>query len=122
MDAATINGALHASQNRQIVNGSVQVSGNGQTIQFVPANGWAPGAFVEVFLDASATDVDGNSLNTGLSSIKTYEGTFTTGVDVSTNAPTPISTSPAPGASNIPLNAVIAVEYNVPLDSTSVNG
>jgi len=114
MNAATIPGALHVSQNGVLVSGTAQVTDSGQTIQFTPSSPFANGALVQVFLDTTAQDVDGNSLTA-------YQGSFTTAVNTSAISPSVVSTSPASGASSVPTNVVIDIASNETLNPTTVN-
>jgi hypothetical protein len=113
LNTATVAGALHVSQNGVLVNGTVNVTGNGQVIEFTPAAAWQNNALVQVFLDSTATDLAGNALNN-------YQGSFRTEVDSSTTAPQVVRTNPR-NTSGVVLNPVIELEYNEPLDSVTVN-
>jgi hypothetical protein len=114
MNAATVTDALHVSQNGTLVDGTVQVTGNGQAIQFRPTSPWASSALIQVFLEATAQDMKGNGVNP-------YQGSFRTASDPATTAPAVTAVSPSYGASNVALNPVIAIGYNEPLDPTTVN-
>jgi len=114
LNPSTVNGALHISQNGAVVSGTVQVTGNGQTIQFQPASALASNALVQVFLDATALDVDGNSVNS-------YQASFRTATDPLTTPPVEVAVNPVYGTSNVPLNPVIAIQYNEGLDPNTVN-
>src|SRR6185503_553285 len=48
MNVSTMSGALHISQNGVLVNGTTQVSGNGQVIQFTPSSPWLNNALIQV--------------------------------------------------------------------------
>jgi hypothetical protein len=113
LNAATVAGALHISQNGVLVNGTTNVSGNGQVIEFTPAAPWQNNALVQVFLDSSATDLAGNALNN-------YQGSFRTEVDPATTTPQVIRTNPR-NTSGVVLNPVIELEFNEPLDPATVN-
>jgi len=89
--------------------------GNGQVVQFTPTVPWAFNALIQVFLDASAGDSFGNS-------VYPYQGSFRTGADPAATVPVVTGTSPVYGSSNVPINAVITLGYNIPLDPASVNG
>ena len=77
---STIDGALHVSQNGVVVGGTVHVSGTGQTLHFQPDAPWTPNALIQVFLDASATDANGNRVHA-------YQGSFRTASDSQTDRP-----------------------------------
>src|SRR5579864_7854457 len=115
MNVATVAGALHVVQNGVVVSGTVQVRDGGQTIEFTPALPWQFNAVVEVNLDATALDVDGQTLNN-------YQGTFHTMLNLTTTAPALVATNPANGSSGAPTNTVIEAAFNVPLNAATVNG
>jgi hypothetical protein len=96
MDAA---GALHVSQNGEVVPGTAQTSGNGQVVTFQPTGPWVPNALIQVFLDGSARDSSGNG-------VYPYQGSFRTAEDPFTAIPIVTATSPAYGSGNVPLNVV----------------
>jgi hypothetical protein len=114
MNAATVQGALHVSQNGVLASGTTQVSDSGQVVVFAPSAPWQNNALIQVFLDGTAQDVDGNSLST-------YQGLFRTVPDTSTAAPTVVSTSPANNSFDAPTNGVIDVGFNEPLNPATVN-
>ncbi len=70
MNAGTLAGALHVAQNGQLVSGTTQVSDSGQVVVFTPSQPLPNGALVQVFVDETAQDTDGNSLTA-------YQGSFT---------------------------------------------
>jgi len=113
LNAASVAGALHISQNGVLVNGTTNVSGNGQVIEFTPAGPWQNNALVQVFLDSTATDLAGNPLNN-------YQGSFRTEIDPATTAPFVVRTSPR-NTNGVVLNPVIELEYNEPLDPATIN-
>ena len=115
LNAATVKGALHVTQNGELVTGgTITVSDNDQTIQFVPPQSWPYGALVQVFLDTTAQDLEGNAVNA-------YQGSFNTVGDPTTTAPMVVNTSPGVNVPNMPLNTVIDVGYSEPLDPNTVN-
>ncbi len=114
LNAATLSSALHVAQNGQLVNGTIQLVGNGQTIEFTPLAPWQYGATVQVFLDTTALDADGNTMNA-------YQSQFTTATDPVSTPPTIVNYSPALNAINMPLNTVVDIGYSEPLASSTVN-
>jgi hypothetical protein len=115
LDQTTIAGALLISQNGVLVNGTIRVTGNGQAIEFVPAVAWVKNALIQVFFDDRAKDLAGNALNN-------YQGSFRTVSDTSASAPTVVRSIPAQGTTDVPLNPVIEVEYNEPLNPATTIG
>jgi hypothetical protein len=115
LNAGTVSGALHISENGQLISGTAALAGDGQTIAFTPSSPWQYGALVQVFLDATAEDTDGNA-------VTAYQGSFTTVGDPSSTAPAVVNYSPQNGAQNVPLNAVMDIGYSEPLSASTVNG
>jgi hypothetical protein len=114
LNAGTIPGAVHAAVNGQIVPGTAKAVG-GQTIEFTPSSPWAYGALVEIFVDATAEDGNGNPLNA-------YRGAFTTVSNPETTAPAVVNYLPGNNASGVPLNTAIGAQYSEPLNASTVNG
>ncbi|VAW72830.1 hypothetical protein MNBD_GAMMA15-2036, partial [hydrothermal vent metagenome] len=71
LDAASVQGALHVSQNGSLVSGNVRVTIDGRAIEFVPDVSWLPNALIQVFLDSTAVDTAGNALFNYQSSFRT---------------------------------------------------
>jgi hypothetical protein len=113
LNAATVAGAFHVSENGVLVNGDLQVVGDGRTLEFTPARPWAHGALIQVFLDSTARDVAGNALNS-------YQGQFTVVEDPAQKAPYLVDTNINDSVS-LPLNPVIDLQFNEPLDPATVN-
>jgi len=114
MNVSTVQGALDVSQNGVLVSGTTQVTDNGQVIQFTPSVPWTNGALIQVFLNATAQDVNGNSLTA-------YEASFTTVANTSTVAPSAVSVSPVNAATGISTKLVIEVGFNETLNPATVN-
>jgi large repetitive protein len=115
MNVSTVQGALDVSQNGALVSGTTQVSDNGQVIQFTPSAPWSNGAAIQVFLNPTAQDVNGNSLTA-------YEGSFTTLANTSTVPPSGVSVSPAAnGATGVSTKLVIDIGFNETLNPSTVN-
>ena len=114
MNAATVPGAVHISQNGTLVSGTATVSSGGQAIVFTPSSPWQYGALVQVFLDATAVDTSGNT-------VTAYQGSFSTLPDPAVTAPGVVNSSPLLNATNVPLNAVMEVGYSGTLDATTLN-
>lgn len=114
LDPGTAPGALHVVQNGVVVNGTVQVIDNNQTILFQPALSWQNSALVQVFLDSTALDADGVPLNS-------YQSSFQTAANANTLAPALVAANPVNGGTGVPLNALVELGYNVPLNPVTVN-
>lgn len=113
MNTSTISGALHISQNGVLVNGTTQVTDSGQVIQFTPSTPFQNNALVQVFLDSTALDTDGNSLTS-------YQGSFSTAEDTTTTGPFIVNTNPT-NFSGIPTNVVMDLGFNETLNPSTVN-
>ena len=112
MNASTVPGALHISQNGQLVTGTVNVIDAGQTIVFTPTTAWQYGALVQVFLDTTAQGTNGNAAFS-------YQGSFSTVGNPATTAPS-IVNDPLLNASGVPTNAVVEIGYNEPLNVSTM--
>ena len=114
LNASTVTNAVHVSQNGQLVSGTVNVTNNGQTVQFTSTAPFQNASLIQVFLDTTATDTVGNYVNS-------YQSSFTTVSDPDTTAPGVVNDIPVNGAGNVPLNAVVEVAYNEPLNGATIN-
>jgi YD repeat-containing protein len=114
LNAGTVSGALHVTANGQVVSGSVSVVDNGQTIEFTPGSALAYGALVQVFLDTTAVDTVGNA-------VIGYQGSFTVVGDPAVAAPGVVNVSPMYGATGVPVNAVVRLQYSEALSAGTVN-
>jgi hypothetical protein len=113
LNPATVTGALHISQNGVLVAGTIQLSGNGQAIEFTPSVPFTLGAYVQVFLDASAQDTSGNAM-------QPYSGQFTVQGNPTAVGPTVVAYNPIYGSSGIALNVVPQVAYDQALAAGTV--
>lgn len=113
LDEASLDGALFVAQDGALVDGTVQVTGNGRTIEFLPAAPWLPDALVEVFLTASARDRAGNRLTS-------HHGLFTIAPDPRTTPPAVVRAFPM-NQTGVPLNVVVELETSEPLSPASVS-
>src|SRR4029078_4169861 len=80
LDPATVPEALHVSQNGTLGGGTVTGSSHGQGIECVPTSPWSYGAVLQVFLEATATDLNGTT-------VTAYQGTFRTLADPTPTGP-----------------------------------
>ena len=114
LNATTVAGALHLSQDGVLVSGSTSVSPDGRAIEFIPNAPWDHNALIQVFLDPSAQDLSGNALNN-------YQGSFRTVADPSTTRPFVVRHHPASSATGQPTNVVVEIEFNEALDAATVD-
>ncbi|MBD9358871.1 Ig-like domain-containing protein [Methylomonas albis] len=120
LKGSSLQSALHVSQNGVLVNGTVQLIGDGRTLVYTPAQPWVKEAYIEVFLDSTAQDQSGNALNSFHSQFRIEE-------DPAQKAPYVVNLNfnyyyyynnynP-----NLPLNPVIDLQFNEALDPSTVN-
>ena len=102
-----------ASQNGVLVSGTTTVGSNGQSIQFTPGAAFSAGTPIQVFLNSTAQDIYGNNLTN-------FTETFTIAGALANTAATAQVVNPFPNAANVPLNTVIQVEFNQPLQAGTV--
>lgn len=114
MNASTITGALEVTDNGTVASGSTQLFSNGQSIEFTPANTFNSGDLIQVFLNSTAQSADGVPLSI-------FAGQFTVAGSPTNTEALVVATNPINGASNVPLNTVIQVQYNQALAASSVN-
>jgi RHS repeat-associated protein len=119
VDPGTVNSSTLSLVNPsdgQTVSGTYSVSPDGLTITFVPGAPLAAGSGYYVnFAGNGITDLAGNQL----SSSPLY---FTTGTTASTSAPQVMGVSPANGASAVPINAQVVIQFNEPVDAAKLSG
>ena len=115
MNTASIERAFHVAQNGVLINGTLEVLDQGQTIRFTKAEPFAAGALVQVYLESTATDDSGNA-------VYDYSGYFNTLSSSALVGTSPYPTAYYPGNSmtGLPLNPAILVSYSEALDAASV--
>jgi len=86
----------------------------GSTATFTPTANLAPNTLYTATITTGAQNLAG----TGLAS--NYVWTFTTGTAVAV-APTVISTVPAAGATNVPVNQAVSATFSVPMNPATIN-
>jgi hypothetical protein len=113
LNTASLQAALHVSQNGVLINGSLQVIGNGRTLVFTPMQAWRKDAIIEVFLDSTAQDQAGNALTS-------YHGSFRIEEDPAQKIPYVVAVNTDDNVT-LPLNPVIDLQFNEALDVNTVN-
>ncbi len=114
MNAGSLPGALHVSQNGVLISGTTSVGSNGQSVEFTPSSGLSAAAAIQVVLDSTAQDIYSNYL-------QYFTGAFTVAGSL-TNTPAQVQVvNPFPNAPSVPLNTIIQVEYNQPLNANTIN-
>ena len=114
LDAATVPGGIVVTQNGVRVTGTTEVSAGGTSIEFTPGAPLLRNALIQITLDASIADLEGNALNVFQSSYRTLP-------DPSTEAAIAESVNPRNGATAVPTNSVLEVRFSEPLSAASVN-
>ncbi len=114
MNAATVSGALHVTDNGAVVPGTVQLFSNGQAIEFTPAAPFNLGDLIQVFLEPNALSADGVALSS-------FSGQFTVAGSPTKTAPVVQALNPFPNATNVPLNTTIQIAYSQPLLASTIN-
>ncbi len=113
MNAGTLSGALYVAQNGVPISGTTAVGSNGQSIEFTPSSALIAGVPVQVFLNSTAQDIYGNYL-------QYFAGSFTTAGSLTNTAAQAVAVNPFPNATNVPLNTIVQVEYNQPIQGSTV--
>jgi RHS repeat-associated protein len=125
IDPGTVNSntlTLNNDSSGQTIPGSYALSTNGLTITFVPsallaANTSYSVGFPGAGFGTGISDLAGNSL---LGTVPTLN--FTTGAAASTSAPRVTAISPASGATGVPINAQMLIQFNEPVNAAQLNG
>ncbi len=110
LDQATLVNSVHVSENGELISGSLNMSADGNVVEFIPDSPFAEGSLVQLFIDSTATDLSGNILNA-------YQSQFSvrdlSGVNLSV-----VNQAPS-GRINID-NPAIELRFNKSLDTTTV--
>ena len=96
-----------------LVPGMVQVEPDGRTASFVPDAPYGVNRSHDVTLTSGITDRAGNAL-------AEHSFSFTTAFEQDTERPSLFGASPVDGAINVPVNAVVVVEFDEPVSSLGV--
>jgi hypothetical protein len=117
VDAATVTGSnVVVAVNGNVYAGALQSAAGGYEVQFTPTVPFPNGAVVQWFF-SNVYDVNGDAFN-GDSGTFYVVGT----VNTATATPQVIGVSPAYGSSNVPTNAEVDIEYNLPISAASLAG
>ena len=115
INPATVNGALNVAVNGSVITGSVSVDATNQIVTFTPSAPLAGGSNVQVWFSSTATDSFGNTLYN-------YYTNFTVAPDLSTTAPSVGNSYPSCCTNPAPLNTVVDIQFNKPINYSTVNG
>jgi hypothetical protein len=111
MNPATLTTATFTISDNTVggnVAGMIQVDPDDRTVSFVPAQPFAVGRSFSVTLTSGITDAAGNPLSFRFFS-------FTTALAADTERPVLLGTSPADLAGNVPVNALVVLQFSEPL-------
>ncbi|MGB8011989.1 MAG: Ig-like domain-containing protein [Terriglobales bacterium] len=114
MNSSSLSNALFVSQNGVLISGTTSVGSNGQSIEFTPSSALLAGTAVQVFLNSTAQDIYGNYLTY-------FSGQFTTAGSITNTEALVQALNPFNGATGVPLNTAIQVEYDQPLKASTLN-
>ena len=114
INPSTVNGAINVAVNGAVISGSVSVDSTNQIVTFTPSAPLASGGIVQVWLSSAATDNFGNSLYT-------YYASFTVAPDLSTTPPSVVNAYPSCCNNPAPLNTVVDIQFNKPINYSTVN-
>ncbi|MGQ8365397.1 Ig-like domain-containing protein [Glaciecola sp. 1036] len=117
MDAASLEAAVRVSENGILIDdlGQVEVLEDNQTVRFVKDTPFSENARINIFLETNATDLEGNPANF-------YSGYFNTAPsesDLVGVRPQLQSYYPNYNQSNLPLNPLLILQFNEPMDDTT---
>ena len=98
------------------VAGTIQVDPTGTTASFIPQGFLGVGRTFSVVLNSMIEDSSGNSISGG-----GLYSNFATSFTPDTTAPQMVGTSPSSGATTVPLNALIVLDFSKPVDVISVS-
>ncbi|MGB0063168.1 MAG: Ig-like domain-containing protein, partial [Terracidiphilus sp.] len=105
---------IEVAQNGTPLPGSVQVIDNGYTLVFTPSATLQPGALIQWWTNSALTDT------TYSTPFNTASGYFFVAASTATLTPTVETMSPTNGSANIPLNSFFDVQFNTPLNASTV--
>ena len=114
INSATASGGLQVAQNNVAVTGTVQVLDNGFTLEFTPSSPFAPGALIQWWTTGSLTDTTYGTY------INTTSGYFYVASSTNTLVPAVQVSSPTHGTTTAALNTFVDLQFNTPLNPTTV--
>lgn len=114
INPATVEGAINVAVNGNLITGSASVDATNQIVTFTPAVPLPNGSTVQVWFSSNATDVFGNTLYN-------YYTSFSVAPDLSTVPPSVVNSYPNCCNNPAPINTVVDVEFNKPINFSTVN-
>jgi hypothetical protein len=115
IDPGTANSGIQVAQNNVAVPGTVQVLDSGYTLEFTPSVPWTPGALIQWWVNGSLTNTTYNTSFNGTS------GYFYVAASTDSLTPSVQVSIPSKYASNVPLNAIFDLQFNTPLNTSTIN-
>ncbi len=115
ISAASAGSGIQVAENNVNVPGSMTVTDNGYTLVFTPSSNWTPGALVQWWTTGSLMDTTYNT------PVNTTSGYFYVAASTSTLAPAVQVISPSNGSSGAGTNAIVDLQFNTPLNPSTVN-
>jgi len=115
INSANPDADIQVAQNNVAVPGTVQILDGGYTLVFTPSVPWTSGALIQWWTTGSMTDTVYNA------TFNTYSGYFFVAGSTATLTPALQTSSPANGTNPTPLNSIVDLQFNVPLNSATVN-
>ncbi len=114
MNPSTINtSTFNLKQGPIAVSGTVTYSG--VTATFTPSSPLAPNTNYTATITTGVTDLAGNAL------VSTYVWSFRSGATPDTTPPTVSSTSPASGATNVPIGNALSATFSEAMNTLTIN-
>ncbi len=115
INAATATGGIQVTQNNVLIPGTVQVLDSGYTLEFTPSVPFTAGALIQWWTNTSLME---STYNTPVNATSGY---FYVAASTATLAPTVQTTSPPANSNPVPLNTVFDVQFNTPLNPSTIN-
>ncbi len=115
LNAAGANNGIEVAQNNAAMPGTVQVLDGGYTLEFTPSVPWTPGALVQWWTTGTMTDTYYNA------DMNTDSGYFYVAGSTASATPTVQVAVPSSYSSNVPLNTIFDLQFNTPLNASTVN-
>ena len=119
MDPASIAAAFHVAESGVLVDGTLELLGDGRTIRFQTPTAFEVGALVQVYLESTATDESGNA-------VYDYDGHFSmaaAGGDGAGTRPWVTGSFPANGTDDVnALVPALTLRFSEPMDAGTTGG
>lgn len=115
LDPSSLDDAFNLAQNGALLDAEIELLGDGRTIRVTTDDVFADNALIQMYWDGGATDLYGNPLNDS----QTY---FNTGMSSDGEGIRPRVTAYSPNSNNrnVPLNPVLRVAFDEPIDESSL--